>query len=113
MKDDRKNRTGIVYSTNPNYTYEKSEQREQELLLPEKQLLYIELDRKQRSGKTVTLISGFIGPEASLLDLAKALKQHCATGGSAKGGEIFIQGDFREKVMNYLLSKKYKVKRRG
>lgn len=113
MDNNWKSRQGVVYSTNPEFTFSHGEAPESELLPPEKQQLYIAIDRKQRNGKTVTLITGFSGPEDALLELAKSLKQYCPTGGSAKDGEIYIQGEFREKIKNYLLSIKYKVKLNG
>ncbi len=113
MSQDWKKRLGVVYSTNDDFVYENEEIQEDELLPPEKQVLYIELDRKQRKGKQVSIISGFVGPNSDLEDLAKKLKQHCATGGSVKDGEIYIQGDMREKIIAYLNKNNYKTKRKG
>lgn len=108
-----KNRIGIVYSTDPDYAYQSSGPEEIATLPPDKQQLKLQLDKKARAGKQVTLITGFVGTETDLNDLAKALKNLCGTGGSAKDGEILIQGDVRAKVEAFLLQKGYKVKRVG
>ena len=113
MNNDWKKRLGVVYSTNADFGYAHEETPEAELLPPAKQLLYVELDRKQRKGKQVTLISGFVGPQDALDELCRKLKQHCATGGSAKDGEICIQGDMREKVIAFLTKLEYRTKRKG
>ena len=104
---------GVVFSTNPDYQPEPEEQYEEETLAPKDQLLYVSLDRKQRGGKTVTLVEGFVGTGSDLLELGKMLKNKCGVGGSAKDGEILIQGDFRDKVMQVLQAAGYKVKRVG
>jgi translation initiation factor 1 len=110
---DWKSRLGVVYSTNPDYQYDSGEAPETETLPPQKQNLIVMLDRKQRKGKEVTLIKGFVGNEEDLKELARRLKTKLGTGGSAKDGEIIIQGDFRERVMEFLVSEKYKVKKSG
>ena len=103
---------GVVYSTNPNYEYE--EEREEEETLPNKeQKLYVELDKKQRGGKKVTLVSGFVGTEEDCKELGKDLKKFCGVGGSTKDFEILVQGDCREKVMKYLEKEGYSAKKRG
>lgn len=110
MKSDKKNRVNIVYSTNPDYNYEYQNNEEAETLAPEKQNLRVVLDSKQRKGKVVTLVQGFVGSEDDLKELAKLLKNKCGVGGSVKDGEIIIQGELREKVLTILCDNKYRVK---
>lgn len=104
---------GIVFSTNPDQEYSTFEEEIQETLKPEHQDLRLQLDKKQRGGKAVTLISGFKGNEEDLKSLGKILKSKCGVGGTIKDGEILIQGDFRQKVMDLLLIEGYKVKKIG
>ncbi|MGQ3014067.1 MAG: translation initiation factor [Flavobacteriales bacterium] len=102
---------GLVYSTNPGFRPEEDEtDNAAETPAPGKQLLKISLDRKQRAGKEVTLIGGFIGTEADLEALGKKLKSKCGTGGSVKDGEILIQGDHRNRIKEWLEKDGYKVK---
>ena len=112
-KQQSKNKINIVYSTNPDFQYQYVEPEEQETLLPAQQDLRVMLDRKNRSGKSVTLITGFKGTQQDLADLAKELKSKCGVGGSAKDGEILVQGDFRDKILQLLLQKGYKAKKAG
>lgn len=110
MKNEKKNRINVVYSTNPDFNYEYEQQEEEETLAPEKQNLRVIIDSKQRKGKTVTLVQGFVGTEEDLKELAKLLKNKCGTGGSAKDGEILIQGDVKDKVIAILRENKYRAK---
>ena len=110
MKNEKKDRINIVYSTNPNYQYEYQQGEEAETLAPEKQNLRVTLDSKQRKGKTVTLVQGFIGSEDDLKELAKLLKNKCGVGGSVKDGEIIIQGELKEKILTILRDNKYRAK---
>lgn len=106
-KNDWKERLNIVYSTNPDYKYQSDEEEETETIAKEKQLLRISLDKRNRKGKAVTLVTGFNGTDDDLQNLAKFLKTRCGVGGSAKDGEILIQGDFRNKVLELLQKEGY------
>ncbi|MEK6479799.1 translation initiation factor [Catalinimonas sp. 4WD22] len=112
-KKNKKNREGIVYSTNQSFDYDYNEAQEEETLPPAEQDLRVMLDRKSRGGKQVTLITGFVGTSEDLKDLGKVLKSKCGVGGSAKDGEILIQGDVRDKVMDILHKEGYKAKKSG
>lgn len=106
-KNDWKERLNIVYSTNPDYEYETTEKEYLEIEPREKQAIKILLDKRNRGGKKVSLITGFqISPE-DLDDLCRLLKVKCGVGGSAKNGEIIIQGDFREKIYEILRNEGY------
>jgi translation initiation factor 1 len=106
-KKNKPDSKGYVFSTDPNFRFEEEPQQVQ-TLPPDQQKLRVWLDTKQRAGKAVTLIIGFIGTGDDLEDLGKKLKNYCGTGGSAKDGEIIIQGDQREKVLQWLLKNGYK-----
>lgn len=108
-----KKREGIVYSTNPDFHYNDGSDHKEATLPPSQQLLYVWIDSKNRSGKTVTLIKGFKGTETDLEQLSASLKKSCGTGGSVKNGEIIIQGDFRDKIIAFLTGKGYKTKKAG
>ena len=112
-KQQLKNRINIVYSTSPDFQYQYDEADEQATLPPAQQDLRVMLDRKKRGGKTVTLVTGFVGTQDDLEDLAKTLKSKCGAGGSSKNGEIIIQGDFRDKIMQMLIEKGYRAKKAG
>ena len=113
MDNDWKKRLGMVYSTNPEYQFESGEEEEQTTPPPQMQQLYVSLDKKNRKGKKVTLVEGFVGSTEDLKDLAKELKSKCGVGGSVGKGSILIQGDFRERILTMLGDKGYKVKQSG
>lgn len=106
-KNDWKDRLNVVYSTNPDFEYESEELDEPDTLPKEKQAIKIQLDKRNRGGKKVTLITGFIGKESDLDDLGKFLKTKCGVGGSVKEDEIIIQGDFRTRVYEILQKEGY------
>lgn len=114
MAKDWKDRLGVVYSTNSDFAYDKKDLAEEPETLPaNQQKLIVQLDKKNRKGKVVTLITGFIGSNDDLEALGKFLKTKCGVGGTARDGEILIQGDFREKVMQLLSEQGYKAKKSG
>lgn len=109
--NDWKKRLGVVFSTNPDFTYEEEAEPEEATLEPSKQNLIVSIDRKGRAGKQVTIVTGFIGTADDLAGLGRTLKMKCGVGGSAKDGEITIQGDFRDRVTALLKEMGYKAKR--
>lgn len=113
MSQGKKNRVNVVYSTNPDFNYSYSENEEQETPPSNQQDLRVSLDKKQRAGKAVTLITGFIGKTEDLEKLGKTLKSKCGVGGSVKDGEILIQGDHRKKIIEILIKEGFKAKQSG
>jgi len=111
MKKDQ--RQGVVYSTNPDFEYHSNEPAAAATLPPQQQQLRVQLDKKQRGGKQVTLVTGFVGTDDDLQALGKVLKTKCGVGGNAKDGEILVQGDFRDKVLAVLVQAGYKAKKAG
>jgi translation initiation factor 1 len=112
MSKKNNSKNNMVYSTNPNFSFETNEDETSETLSPNQQNLKIYLDRLG-GNKMVSRVSGFIGKEEDLIDLSKILKQKCGVGGSVKEGEILIQGDNREKIVEILLKANYKAKKAG
>ena len=104
----------MVYSTNPNFNYEEASDEQVDTLVPNQQRLYVSIDRKQRAGKEVTLVEGFVGSDEDLKELGKLLKSKCGVGGSAKDGEILIQGKLKQKVYDILIATGYsQTKQKG
>ena len=111
-ENDWKKREGVVYSTDNSFDYQYQANHEQSTLPPQQQQLRVGLDNSGRAGKTVTIVTGFVGGAADLDALAKMLKTKCGTGGSAKDGDILIQGDVRNKVLEILQKEGYKARLR-
>lgn len=108
MKDNNwKERLNVVYSTNSDFNYEVDNDEERVTLDKEKQNLRVSIDKKNRGGKVATLVTGFVGTENDLKELGKLLKSKCGVGGSAKDGEILVQGDFKQKVLDLLKKEGY------
>ena len=105
--NDWKDRLNVVFSTNPDFQYEGEEEQQEDTIAKEKQQLRIELDKRNRKGKSVTLITGFMGSDDDLKVLEKLLKVKCGVGGSSRDGEILLQGDFRKKVLELLQQEGY------
>jgi translation initiation factor 1 len=113
MAKSKKEKVNIVYSTNPDFQFQFDEEEQQETLAKNQQKLYVSIDRKQRGGKEVTLIEGFVGNEDDLKEIGKMLKSKCGVGGSVKDNEILIQGNFKDKIYDMLVKDGYGVKKKG
>ncbi len=113
MTNDWKARLGMVYSTNPDFEYNTGEEPEVETLPPAKQDLRVWRDSKQRGGKVVTLVKGFVGSEEDLAELGRMVKKKCGVGGSVKDGEIIVQGDHRDRIVEILAQAGYRCKKAG
>jgi translation initiation factor 1 len=111
-KKNKPDMHGFVFSTNPDFSFQPEENSETETLQPAQQKLKIKLETKHRAGKAVTLVENFMGTNNDLEELGKKLKNFCGTGGSVKDGEIIIQGDQRDKVLQWLLKNNYKQSRK-
>jgi translation initiation factor 1 len=109
----KKEKLNVVYSTNPDFNYQFEEEEETETLSKNQQKLYVSIDKKQRGGKEVTLVEGFIGLEEDVKELGKFLKSKCGVGGTVKEMDILIQGNFRDKITDLLLKEGYSVKKKG
>lgn len=110
-KKNKSDKHGFVYSTDPNFAFQHEEEAAAETLPPQQQKLKVRLETKHRAGKAVTLVEGFVGTDADLQDLGKKLKNYCGTGGSAKDNEIIVQGDQRDKVLQWLQKNGYTAKK--
>ncbi|HJW16344.1 MAG TPA: translation initiation factor [Flavisolibacter sp.] len=106
-KKNKSDKNGFVFSTDPNFRFEDEEQEVKETLIPSQQKLRVRLETKHRGGKTVTVLQSFIGQTDDLEDLGKKLKNYCGTGGSVKDGEVIIQGDQRDKILQWLQKNGY------
>ena len=109
----RRNKNKIVYSTNPDFIMEADDINEIETLLADKQNLTVRIDKRNRRGKTVTLVAGFIGQKADLITLSKKLKTVCGVGGTVKNGEILIQGNHLDKIFKFLKKENFNLKCQG
>ena len=106
-KNKRTDKHGYVYSTDPDFRFEEEQQTDSATLPPKQQKLKVRLDTKHRGGKAVTLVEGFVGKSEDLEVLGKQLKNYCGTGGAVKDGQVIIQGDQRDKVVQWLLKNEY------
>lgn len=113
MAKQKKEKINVVYSTNPDFNFQFDEEEEVQTLPNAQQQLYVSIDRKQRGGKEVTLVEGFVGKDDDLKELGKLLKSKCGVGGTVKDNEILIQGNFRDKVFDLLTKEGYRVKKKG
>lgn len=105
--NDWKSRLNVVYSTNPDFQYSTDEKEEIETLPKQQQKLRVSIEKNHRGGKTVTLVKNFVGSDDDLKELARLLKKRCGVGGSAKDGEIIVQGDFKPRVIEILKQEGY------
>lgn len=112
-KKKKHTRDGVMYSTNKDFEYDEVDNLDVATLAPQQQNLRISLDRKQRAGKTATLVTGYIGEKEDLEELGKRIKQKCGVGGSVKDGVVIIQGDFKDRILDILLAEHYKAKISG
>jgi translation initiation factor 1 len=112
-KNDWKKRDGVVYSTSSDFEFSYQQNEESQTLPPQQQNLKVQLDKSMRAGKQVTLVTGFVGTGDDLETLGKLLKSKCGVGGSVKDGEVIIQGDHRDKIVQILQKEGYKAKRVG
>jgi len=114
MSKKNKKWVNVVYSTNPDFQYEQEQEEQSETLEKKQQKLYVSIDRKQRAGKEVTLIEGFVGVEDDLKELGKLIKTKCGVGGTVKDNEILIQGNFKDKIFDLLIKEGYtQTKKKG
>lgn len=113
MGKNKKKRTNVVYSTNPNYEYTYENEQQEDLLPRSQQQLKVIYQAKGRAGKPVTIVSNFVGPEEDLKSLGKLLKTKCGVGGTVKDGEILLQGDHRTKLVELLIKEGYSAKKAG
>ena len=111
-KKNKPDARGFVFSTDPNFSFEENNNESSATLFPKQQKLRIRLDTKHRAGKAVTLITGFIGTDEDLESLGKQLKSYCGSGGAVKEGEIIVQGDHRDKVLQWLLKNGYTLSKK-
>ncbi len=109
----KRDKINVVYSTNPDFSYEYNDENHVDTLPKNQQKLYVSIDRKQRAGKEVTLVEGFVGSEDDLKELGKLLKNKCGVGGTVKDQQILIQGNFKLKILDLLEKEGYFVKQKG